>query len=323
MIRQNYRLNCSGTAALFLVFSTLSLISTLQVAHATAFSPGVVGDPAARALRAELGATRLIGANTVDGLWAGGASGVSALLAPALPGDGVLFAQSLAHSTESVVIRGDRALTGWRDPLTDVWLLGEWSRKTVDGQIAWQLQRTTLALTRDLDPARGKTTTAALPLFPDAGKIGFSAAIVKAHHDAVAAFRRAGAGNLDALPWGKDVRAARAREIALQRLDAARLARRALAKTAPDAAQVVNVALVEETPAVQEVSDSIARGLAALPTEVRLSLRIVSAVPARGRVLAVVQSALQPASVYVAHLQGAGDDIHLVNVESIDLARAE
>lgn len=302
---------------------SLALLALVASSAAAAFTPAPVADPALRALRAELGATRLIGANTVDGLWSGGAGaryGISRLLEPTGAGDGLLFAESLAHSTEALVVQGDRAISGWRDPLTDVWLAGDWRlTRAGDGSLNWQLKQSTLVLTQDLAGA-GKGQPA--PLFGAAGKAGFAAGIAQSHRDAVTAFRQA-AATPDKLPWGKDPRASRAREVALLRLDAARVARAALFRAAPAAPGVVDTALVEETPAIREISDSVARGLAALPTEVRLSLRIVSAVPVKDRVLAIVQSTLQPATLYVVHLQGSGDDVRLANVESIDLTKAE
>jgi hypothetical protein len=193
------------------------------------------------------------------------------------------------------------------------------------------LKRTTLALTQDLagpgqntgqHTGRKGSPVAPHPLFGGATTLGLAGGIAQSHRDSVAAFRQA-AARPDQLPWGNDPRATRAREIALLRLDAARVARAALVRTSPAAAELVDTALVEETPAIREISDGIARGLAALPTEVRLSLRIVSAVPLKDRVLAIVQSSLQPATLYLVHLQGRGDSLRLANVESIDLTKAE
>jgi hypothetical protein len=281
-----------------------------------------------QSLRVLLGGLRLMGANSGTGLWPGNTEAIRkamATLAPTTLGEGELLSQFLADSTESVVMRGTTAISGWRDPLTDVWLIGQWSNHGSSAVANWQVERMSFALTQDLLDTSKRAAMPVTKLFPQSTEMNLGAAMTEAHQRAVKAFQVAARGDLAKLPWAGDDRARRAKEVALQRLDAARLSRVAMTKRSANAAEQVYAALVEDTPATHEVSDSIAKALAALPTEVRISLRSVAYLPARDRVYAVVQSPAQPSLIYLAQLQAsaAGEAPRVTNVQSIDLSKAE
>ena len=93
--------------------------------------------------RAVTGGMRLAGAGSAGALWAGFTPVTRAaapILEPTKPGDAELLTDFYAHSAESVLVRGDKAYSGWRDPVADVWIIAEWKRVGTN----WQMDRATM-----------------------------------------------------------------------------------------------------------------------------------------------------------------------------------
>jgi hypothetical protein len=277
----------------------------------------------ARALRLEMGLVRLPASMSFTGFWLATTPSfrqASIILAPRSPDEARLWTDFFAHAVEVSQISGDKAVTGWRDPLTDVWLLGDWTR---DGD-AWRLDHLTMALTQALDgqsPPGGPLQ----PAYPGMQDGGLAKALVSSELQAVTVFRRA-AATPGAINWDPAAPSAvRARTVALLRLGAAEDSLAAMASVVPDSTHVLRVALVEETPMAPGVSPTVADKLHARSVETRLSLAPIQYLPGKGETLAIVQSALEPQWLFVTHLAptGAAGGAKVVNVEAIDLSKAE
>ena len=279
---------------------------------------------AARALHLETGRLRLAAAVSFDAVWRASTPAfrqAAAILTPRDDDEALLLTDFFAHATLSQAIQGDQALTGWRDPLTDVWVLGDWSR---DGD-GWRLDHLTMSLTQDLGMATGAAGAPLQPAFPGLQSDGLARALVAGQFQAVQAFRRASQSPA-AIDWSVNSAAPqRARQVALLRLRAAEGSQQAIDGVAADADRLIRVALVEETPLVPAVSSAVAKRLHARSVETRLSLLPIQYLPARGEVVAIVQSALEPEQVFVTHLAptGVSGVARVANVEAIDLSKAE
>ncbi|MFI4936078.1 MAG: hypothetical protein ACHP7N_15805 [Caulobacterales bacterium] len=273
-----------------------------------------------RALRLETGMMRLAAGVSFQGFWSAGTPSfhqAAAILAPRSPGEARLWTDFFAHAIEVRQIQGDTAVTGWRDPVTDVWVLGDWSREG-DG---WRLNHVTMALTQALS-GRFPPGADLQPAFPDIQE-GLSKALVIGQVEALSAFRRA-AGAPGAIDWSATAPSAeRARTVAVLRLRAAENSIEAMASVVPYAGHVLRVALVEETPLAPGVSASVATSLHERSVETRLSLQPIQYLPGKGEVLAIVQSSFEPQWLFVAHLTPTGQahDAKVANVEAIDLSK--
>jgi hypothetical protein len=309
----------------------LGLIAAIALAGGAAADPGAPSPApssplppgaAERALDLEMGLTRLAAFNSFEGFWRAAKPSfrqAAAILAPHSPVESRLWTDFFAHATRTGETHGDTAITGWRDPLTDVWMLGAWSR---DGD-GWRLDHLTFALTQDLG-GQFAPDAPLQPAFPDM-KDGLGRALVYGQLRALAAFHRA-ARTPGAINWDPAAPSAqRSRNVALLRLRAAEDSLAAMAGVDPHAARLLRVALVEETPLTAGVSASVADKLHARSVETRLSLQPVQYIPGQGEVLALVQSAYEPQWVFVTHLAPAGGagDLKVANVEAIDLSKAE
>lgn len=310
--------------------AALGLIAAIAGACAvaaspTAAQPAASAPPAAiaRALRLEMGLVRLPASMSFAGFWSASTPSfrqASVILAPRSSDEARLWTDFFAHAVEVRDIEGDKAVTGWRDPVTDVWLLGDWTRV---GD-AWRLDHLTMALTQALE---GQIPPGAplQPAYPGMQDGGLAKALVVGELQAVAVFRRA-AATPGAINWDPAAPSAvRARTVALMRLGAAEESIAAMASVIPDATHTLRIALVEETPMVSGVSASVADKLHARSVETRLSLAPIQYLPSKGETLAIVQSPFEPQWLFVTHLAPTGQagGAKVVNVEAIDLSKAE
>jgi hypothetical protein len=273
-----------------------------------------------RALRLQLGMFRLRAARSFGSVWDAGTPRfrqAAALLAPANDEEAVLWTNFFAHATEAHVIRGNRALAGWRDPLADAWVTSSWTR---DGA-GWRLDRMSVALSQDLaSTTLGRDAVA--PPFPG---VPLGSAMLVAQHRALKRFRQASV-DISSVVWSvNDVRAVRGRGHLLLRLRRARASLSAIGTVAPTAPALLRVALIEETPVVPAVSASIAQRLRALSVETRLSLQPIQFLPGKNEIVAIAQSSFEPAQIYLVHFDaaGPGGTTRITNVESVDLSKVE
>lgn len=295
------------------VLSAPATIGSASAADTVALKP----EDAERALGLTLGNLRLSAGTSFGALWAAGTADfrrAAAALAPKDVAEAALFTDFFAHATETYVIQGARAISAWRDPLTDALIVGDWKRLGA----GWTLSRLSMVLAQDLAASEG----AIKPLYPNAE---VAKAVVVRHAEAMQAFRQA-AAQPDALPWGAgDPRVLRARETALARLSAAAASREAMAVLSPDAERQIAVSLIEETPLDPAVSESVGKTLSSLSLETRLSLQAIQFVPGKGEAQAIVQSYFDPSRIFVVHLSsaGLGGAVRVANVEAVDLTKAE
>jgi hypothetical protein len=288
-------------------------------AAASALPPGALD----QALHIEMGLLRLRASVSFPAVWAAANPTLrraAAVLEPRDALEGRLWTDFFAHAVEARMIVGDKAVSGWRDPLTDVWLLGDWSREG-DG---WRLDHLTLSLTQTLSGAFSPGAPLQ-PAFPGRHN-GLGQAIAANQILALAAFRRA-ARTPGAINWNPNGASAwRAHDVALTRLSISEDSLAKVAHDAPGAGRIIRVALVEETPMIAGVSPSVAQELRRRSLETRLSLQPIKYLNGQsGEVLAVVQSMFEPEHVFVAHLasSGPGGGAKVANVEAIDLSKAE